>query len=427
MLVSNQKTDTNRHELEIKVDADRFEAAVEQAYRKNGKKMNVPGFRKGKAPRKMIEKLYGEGVFYEDAINALYNDALFEAVDEAGLELVTRPEVEITAVSHDDGFTMKAVCTVRPEVTVKKYKGIEATKTVKAVTDEDIENELHRLQERGARTITVEGRAAETGDQAKIDFEGFVDGEAFEGGKGEGFDLTLGSNTFIPGFEDQVVGHSVGDTFDVNVTFPEDYHAEELKGKEAVFHVTLHELKARELPELDDEFAKDVSEFDTLEELKADLQKKMAEENEKSAETEVENRLIDVIIENMEAEIPDVMYENRVDEEVRNFDMRLQQQGMSLDLYLQYTGMEMDSFQKQFREPAEKQVKIRLALEEIVKLEKIEVSEEELNAEYAKLAEQYKMDEKQVRSLIPEDSFKMDLAVNKAIDLVKAEAKIKNA
>lgn len=427
MLVSNQKTDTNLYELEIKVDADRFEAAVEQAYRTNGRKMNVPGFRKGKAPRKMIEKLYGEGVFYEDAINALYNDALFEAVDEAGLELVTRPEVEITAVSHADGFTMKAKCTVRPEVTVKKYKGIEATKTVKAVTDEDIENELHRLQERGARTITVEGRAAETGDQAKIDFEGFVDGEAFEGGKGEGFDLTLGSNTFIPGFEDQVVGHSAGETFDVNVTFPEDYHAEELKGKDAVFHVTLHELKARELPELDDEFAKDVSEFDTLEELKADLQKKMAEENEKSAETEVENRLIDVIIENMEAEIPDVMYENRVDEEVRNFDMRLQQQGMSLDLYLQYTGMEMDSFRKQFREPAEKQVKIRLALEEIVKLEKIEVPEEELNAEYAKLAEQYKMDEKQVRSLIPEDSFKMDLAVNKAIDLVKENAKIKNA
>ena len=423
-LVSSNKVETNKYELIVTIDADAFEAAVEKAYRKSVKKISVPGFRPGKAPRKMIEKLYGEGVFFEDAVNDLYPSALASAVEEAKLELVDRPEVEITKIEKADGVEFKATCIVKPEVEVSDYKGIKAEKTVKPVTDEDLNGELNKMADRNARVVSVEDRAAENGDITVIDFEGFVDGKAFDGGKAEGFSLTLGSGQFIPGFEDQVVGHNVEDEFDVNVEFPAEYQAEELAGKPAVFKVKLHEIKTRQLPAIDDEFVKDVSEFDTLDQLKEDITKKLQEQYDKSADTEVENQLIDAVIANMKAEIPEVMFENRVDESVREFEYRLQSQGMNLELYLQYTGMEMDAFRKTFREQAEKQVKIRLALEKIVELENIQPSAEEIAAEYDKMAENYKMEVEKIKGYIPEKDLVKDLAVNKAIDLIKDSAEI---
>ena len=423
-LVSSNKVETNKYELIVTIDADAFEAAVEKAYRKSVKKISVPGFRPGKAPRKMIEKLYGEGVFFEDAVNDLYPSALASAVEEAKLELVDRPEVEITKIEKADGVEFKATCIVKPEVEVSDYKGIKAEKTVKTVTDEDLNGELNKMADRNARVVSVEDRAAENGDITVIDFEGFVDGKAFDGGKAEGFSLTLGSGQFIPGFEDQVVGHNVEDEFDVNVEFPAEYQAEELAGKPAVFKVKLHEIKTRQLPAIDDEFVKDVSEFDTLDQLKEDITKKLQEQYDKSADTEVENQLIDAVIANMKAEIPEVMFENRVDESVREFEYRLQSQGMNLELYLQYTGMEMDAFRKTFREQAEKQVKIRLALEKIVELENIQPSAEEIAAEYDKMAENYKMEVEKIKGYIPEKDLVKDLAVNKAIDFIKDSAEI---
>lgn len=423
-LVSSNKVETNKYELIVTIDADAFEAAVEKAYRKSVKKISVPGFRPGKAPRKMIEKLYGEGVFFEDAVNDLYPSALASAVEEAKLELVDRPEVEITKIEKADGVEFKATCIVKPEVEVSDYKGIKAEKTVKTVTDEDLNGELNKMADRNARVVSVEDRAAENGDITVIDFEGFVDGKAFDGGKAEGFSLTLGSGQFIPGFEDQVVGHNVEDEFDVNVEFPAEYQAEELAGKPAVFKVKLYEIKTRQLPAIDDEFVKDVSEFDTLDQLKEDITKKLQEQYDKSADTEVENQLIDAVIANMKAEIPEVMFENRVDESVREFEYRLQSQGMNLELYLQYTGMEMDAFRKTFREQAEKQVKIRLALEKIVELENIQPSAEEIAAEYDKMAENYKMEVEKIKGYIPEKDLVKDLAVNKAIDLIKDSAEI---
>ena len=422
-LIENKNVDTNKFQLIVEVGADQFEPAVEKAYRKNVKKMNVPGFRKGKAPRKMVEKLYGEGVFFEDAVNELYPAALQQAVEEAQLQLVARPEVEITQVDKN-GFTFTATCIVKPEVTVKNYKEIAVEKEIKAVTDEDIDNRLKSLQEKNGRTVNVEDRPAQDGDTVVFDFEGFVDGEAFDGGKAEQYTLVLGSHQFIVGFEEQICGKSVGEEFDVNVSFPEKYHVENLQGKPALFKCKLHEIKAQELPELDDEFAKDTSEFDTLEELKADIRKKTEQANEKAAEDAVENKLIDIIIENMEAVVPEEMYQARIDDMVRDFQYRLQSQGLNLETYMQYTGMNMESFRKTFYEQAQRQVKIRLALEEIVKLENISVDDETVEAEFAKLAENYKMEVEQVKNFVPVEEFKQDIAVNKAIDLVKETANI---
>lgn len=422
-LIENKNVDTNKFQLTVEVGADQFEPAVEKAYRKNVKKMNVPGFRKGKAPRKMVEKLYGEGVFFEDAVNELYPAALQQAVEEAQLQLVARPEVEITQVDQN-GFTFTATCIVKPEVTVKNYKEIAVEKEVKAVTDEDVDNRLKSLQEKNGRTVNVEDRPAQDGDTVVFDFEGFVDGEAFDGGKAEQYTLVLGSHQFIVGFEEQICGKSVGEEFDVNVSFPEKYHVENLQGKPALFKCKLHEIKAQELPELDDEFAKDTSEFDTLEELKADIRKKTEQANEKAAEDAVENKLIDTIIENMEAVVPEEMYQARIDDMVRDFQYRLQSQGLNLETYMQYTGMNMESFRKTFYEQAQRQVKIRLALEEIVKLENISVDDETVEAEFAKLAENYKMEVEQVKNFVPVEEFKQDIAVNKAIDLVKETANI---
>ena len=422
-LVENKNVETNKFELTVKVDADKFEPAIERAYRKNVKKIDVQGFRRGKAPRKVIEKIYGEGVFFEDAINELYPAALQEAVEEAGLDLVARPQVEITDAGKD-GFTFTALCVVRPEVAVKDYKGIAVEKEIVPVTDEDIDAKLKGMQEKNGRMVDIEDRPAQNGDTVVFDFDGYVDGVAFDGGKAERFDLVLGSGQFIPGFEDQIVGKSIGEEFDVNVSFPEDYHAEELKGKPAVFKCKLHEIKEKELPALDDEFAKDASEFDTLDELKADLRKKAEEANEKSASDAVENKLIDTVIENMEAEVPEEMIEARIDDMIRDFEYRLQSQGLNLETYLQYTGMDKNSFRFTFKVQAEKQVKIRLALEKIVEVENITVDDEAVEAEYAKLADAYKMEVEKIKSFVPAEEFVKDLAVNKAIDLIKDTAVI---
>jgi trigger factor len=423
-LAETKNVATNRYELTVKVEADKFEAAIEKAYRKNVKKIDVPGFRKGKAPRKIVEKMYGEAVFYEDAINDLYPEALQEAIEESKLEIVARPEVEITEVKKEEGFTFVAKCVVKPEVEVKDYKGIEVEKEVKPVTDEDIDRKLQSMQERNARMIDVDDRAAQDGDTVVFDFEGFVDGVAFDGGKAEKFSLVLGSGQFIPGFEAQIVGKTIGEEFDVNVSFPDDYHVEDLKGKPAVFKCKLHEIKYKELPILDDEFAKDTSEFDTLDELKADLRKKEEEANEKAASDEVENKLIDAVIEHMEGEIPEEMYEVRIDDMIRDFEYRLQMQGMNLETYLRYTGMELDSFRKTFAAQAEKQVKIRLALEKIVEVENITVDDETVEEEYKKMADTYKMEVDKVKGFVPAEDLKKDLAVNKAIDLIKDSAKV---
>ncbi len=422
-LISANKVETNTYELAVSVGAEDFKKGIDKTYKKTVKNITVPGFRKGKAPKSIIEKMYGESVFFEDTVNDMYPEAYTKAVEEAGIDPVDRPEIEITEVSAE-GFTFKAKVTVRPEVTVKKYKGLKATKTPVSISDEQVNEEIAKLQERNGRMVTVEGRAAKDGDNTIIDFEGFVDEVPFEGGKGERFDLKLGSGQFIPGFEEQIVGKNVGEEFDVNVTFPEDYQAQELAGKAAVFKCKLHEIKEKELPELDDEFAKDVSEFDTLDELKKDLHAKLTEVAEKDAETAVEEQLVDQIVDSMEAEIPQCMVDQKTEEMLQNFDYRLQSQGINLDMYMKYTGFSIDAFKETYKEQALKQVKIRLALEEIVKLEKIEPTEEELNAEYERLSANYSIEIEKIRELIPAEDIKLDIAVNKAIDLVKSSAEV---
>ncbi len=424
MLVSKNPIETNKYELIVSIPAEDFAAACDKVFKKRAKQFQVPGFRKGKAPRKTIEKLYGEGIFFEEAVNDMAPEALQAAYDESGLEIVVRPEVEVTAVSKEEGVTMKATCVVKPDVVVKDYKGIKASKKVEPVTDEEVNAEIERMRNRNARTITVEDRAAENGDIVNFDFEGFVDDKPFEGGKAEHYSLTLGSGQFIPGFEEQIVGHKTGDSFDVNVTFPEDYHAEELKGKPAVFKCKLHEITAKELPELDDEFVKDVSEFDTLDELKADIRKKLETSKENAANTAFENALIDGIIANMEGEIPEEMFNARADEMVQDFEYRLSSQGMSMDVYMQYTGMNRDAVRDSFKEQATRQVKVALALEKIVQNEGITVSDEELDAEAARLAEQYKgqnITAEQIKNAMGEQ-LKNDLAQKKAVELIKETA-----
>lgn len=426
-LKSSTNVATNKYELEISVDAQSFRDAVTAAYRKNIRKMNVPGFRKGKAPQAIVERLFGEGVFFDDAVSALYGDAYEAAVKEAGLDVVGREDMEITEIGKDKGFTFKAVVITKPEVTLGEYKNLSATKEAVQVTDEEVDAEINRMRERNARIITAEDREAQNGDTAVFDFEGTIDGVPFDGGKSENFSLELGSGQFIPGFEDQMLGHKAGDAFDVKVTFPEEYHAKELAGKDAVFAIKLHELKIKELPALDDEFAKDVSEFDTLEDLKKDIRTKMTESKEKAAQQEVENQLIDQIIAGMQAEIPEVMFESAIDRMVQDFDYRLQMQGMNLEMYMNYTGMQMEEFRKTFREQAEKQVKIRLALEKIVEVEALKPTEEAIEKEFEKLAENYKMTVEEIKKHIPAEDVAKDLAINLVIDLVKDTAVVGEA
>ena len=424
-LKATNNVETNKYELEIEISAEDFEAAIEKAYLKARKNIAMPGFRKGKAPRKLIEKEYGEQVFFEDAVNLLYAPVVNGAVEESGLELVTRPEVEVTEISKENGVKLKATCITKPEVEVKDYKGIEVEKVVNPVTDEDINKQLDALREKNVTVETVDDRAAENGDDVVIDFEGFKDDVAFEGGKAEDFTLSLGSGQFIPGFEDQIVGHNAGEDFDINVTFPEEYQVKELAGAPAVFKIKLKSISKKVMPELDDDMVKDSTEFDTVDEYKADVRKKLEEANEKHADSEVEAKIFDKVIENMTAEIPQVMFDNRVNEMISELEQRLAPQGISLDLYMQYTGQTMDTVKKAYAEQAEKQVKLRLALEKIAKLENIEVTEDELKAEFDKLAEAYKLDVDQIKQFIHDDDLKKDIAVGKAVDLIKDAAVIK--
>jgi trigger factor len=424
-LKNTTKVETNLYEIEFDVDKATFEAAIEKVYRKEVKNINIPGFRKGKAPRSIIESRYGKGVFYEDAINEIIPDAYEAAIKEANLAVVSRPEFDIVTID-DNGVVLKAKFYVKPEVSVKDYKGIKVEKDVKAVTDEDVNAEIEAVRARNSRVVDVEGRAVENGDIAVIDFDGYVDGVAFEGGKSENYNLTIGSGSFIPGFEEQIIGHNAGDEFDVNVTFPTEYHAAELAGKEAVFKIVLHSIKFNELPALDDEFAKDVSEFDTLDEYKADVKAKIEARNEKEAENAVEAQIIDALVANMEAEIPAPMFEAETENFVRDYDSRLRMQGLDLNTYFKYTGLTLETLREQFKPMAERQVKTRLALEKIVELEAIDATDDEVNAEFENIAKAYNMSADEVKKFVENEAVKADLCVKKAVDLVKANAEITN-
>ena len=425
-LKASNKVDTNRYELTISVPADEFEAAVEKVFKRESKKITIPGFRKGKAPRAFVEKYYGEQVFYEDAINLVYPSALESAVEEAGLKLV-EDQIAFDLLESGKGkdLVFKVGVTTYPEVSIEGYKGIEITKKPVEVTEEDVDAELTKVQDRNSRMVTVEDRAAENGDTVEIDFEGFVDGVAFEGGKAENFNLTLGSGQFIPGFEDQVVGHNTGDEFDVNVTFPEEYHAEELKGKPAVFKIKLHEIKTKELPDIDDDFIKDISEFDTVEAYRADVKEKLTVSRQKQADDDADNQLIDALIEKLQGEIPDAMYQKRINDDINEFAYRLRSQGLDLKTYLQYTGMDEKGIRDSFKPQAERQVKIRLALEKIVELENIVPTGEEIEAEYAKMANVYQMEVDKIKGFVPKEDLSLDIAVEKAMGLVRDSAVMK--
>ena len=421
-LIDSKKLENNQHELQFSIDAEALNAATEKAFKREAKKYSIPGFRKGKAPRHMIEKMYGD-VFRSDAINDLFPEAYESAVAEAKIEPVAIDNVEDISEKDAADVTLKVLITVKPEVTLGDYKGLKAEKKANTVDEAEVEAEIKRMQERNARIITREG-AAEDGDITKIDFEGFVDGVAFDGGKAEDFSLTLGSGQFIPGFEEQIVGHSAGEEFDVNVKFPEEYQAEELAGKDATFKVKLHEIQAKELPELDDEFAKDVSEHDTLDELKNNIRTGMQERAAKENELEVENSLVDQIVDGMTVNVPAAMIESRVDDMVRDFEYRLEQQGLKLQDYIKYMGNDMKKFREGFAEQAEKQVKTRLALEAVAMKEGIEATQEDFENEIKRIADAYKMEVEKVKTLIPELEVKKDLAVNKAIDFIKSHATV---
>lgn len=420
-LTNVEKKEKNQVALAIAVEPEAFEEACEKSYRKNIRSINIQGFRKGRAPRKMVERLYGKEVFYEDAMNFCIPDAYEAAVKEAGIDVVSQPELSDFDVQEDGTFVFNALVYVKPEVIVKDYKGLEAEKDDSTVSTEEVDAEINRMQQRNARLVPVD-REAQNGDTVNLDFEGFVDGIAFEGGKGEKFDLEVGSGTFIPGFEDQLVGKKAEEECDVNVTFPEGYQEKSLAGKPAVFKCRINEVKESQKPELDDEFAKDVSEFDTLAELKADIEKKIAERKTESAKNAFQENLMDQVIATMEAEIPDAMVDSQLDRIEEDFGYRLAMQGMELENYLKMQGMDHNSFRMIFRNQALRQVKIRLALEQIAKMENLDVSEDEVNAEYQKLCDQNKMEMERVKALLPAEDLKMDLICQKANDFV-----IKNA
>jgi len=427
MNVKVQNLEKNVVELEIEVDAAKFEEGMQSAYIKNRKNFVVPGFRKGKVPRKIVEHYYGEAIFYEDAINIVCPEAYDKAVKENGIEPVDQPEIDIKQIGKGENLIFTAKVTVKPEVQLGNYKGIEVNKIEYNVTEEDIEQELKKMQEKNSRLITVEDRPVQSGDIAVIDFEGFIDGEPFEGGKGTNYHLEIGSGQFIPGFEDQIIGKNTGEEFEVHVTFPEDYQATDLAGKAVVFKVKLNQIKFKEVPEIDDEFVKDVSEFDTIDELKEDIKKKLTEANEQRAKQDLENAVVEKVAENASVDIPEVMIERQIDNLINNFDMQLRWQGLNLQRYLEVTGSEMKSFREQFREQAEKQVKASLVLEAISKAESVDVTDEELDKEIARLAERYKMEVDKMKEVLkPEDiqSIKEDLMINKTVDMLVNHAKI---
>ena len=416
-LKSSNKVETNTWQLEIAIDGAAFEAAVNKAYLKQRKNITVHGFRKGKAPRSFIEKMYGEGVFYEDALEILYPDAVEEAIKEAGLEIVDTPfDLEVPEMGKD-GVVLKLKVTVKPEIELGEYKGLKATKKSCKVSADEVKAELNRMLEQNARMVTVEDRAVKKGDITVIDFDGYVDGEAFEGGKAEGYELTIGSGQFIPGFEDQIIGHKTGEEFDVNVKFPKDYH-EGLADKDAVFKIKLHEIKVKELPALDDEFVKDVSDKDTVEELKKSIKADLEKSKKAEADNEVNNALMEMVADGVKAEIPQAMIEKKIDSNIDEFAYRLQMQGLDLKTYLQYTGMDVEKFREGYKASAEKQVKLDLAIEKIIEVEKITVLEEELEAEYKKFADAYNMDIEAVKKAVSEEALTKDLQAKKAMDFI---------
>lgn len=411
----------NMVKLVIESTSEEFEAALNTAYNKNKNKISLPGFRKGKAPRVMIEKMYGKEVFFEDAANEIIPDAYANAADESGLEIVSQPKIEVTQLEAGKPFVFTATVALKPEVELGSYKGIEVSKVDVTATDADVEEELKRVQDQNSRIVSVEDRAVADGDQTVIDFEGFVDGVAFEGGKGENYSLTIGSHSFIDNFEEQLIGMNIGEEKEINVTFPEEYHAENLKGKAATFKVKINEIKEKQLPELDDEFAQDVSDFDTLAEYKEDLKKKIAERKENQAKSVKEDEAIAKLIEDSKMDIPEAMVETQVNRMAQDFAQRLQAQGLSLDQYFQYTGTTADSLVNEMKPEALKRIKSRLVLEAVVKAENIEVSEEEVQAELEKMASQYGMEVEQIKNFMGENETKQikeDLAVTKAVELI---------
>lgn len=417
------KTETNVVEIEFTAEKAVFDAAVDKAYKKNVGSITVPGFRKGKAPKHIIEKMYGKGVFYDEALNEIVYPAYEDAVKDQDIDAVSQPEFDLVSID-DDGVTFKAKVYVKPEVEIKDYLGIPATKTVREATDEDADKEIEETRKRNSRQVEITDRAAQDGDIVVIDFDGYVDDKPFDGGKAEKYNLTLGSGQFIPGFEEQIVGKNIGDEFDVNVTFPAEYHAADLAGKPAVFKIKLHEIKFNELPALDDEFAKDVSEFDTFAEYKADVKAKIQDKYNKQADAEVEEQLINALIEKLNAEIPEPMYVAETENFVRDFDGRLRMQGLDLKTYFKYTGLDLDALRKQMRPQAERQVKTRLALEKIVELEGIKPTDDEIAAEYDRIAKAYNMELDKVKEMVDAKAVGQDVAVKKAVDLVKEKAQI---
>lgn len=423
-LKSTKNVETNKYELALEVSPEEFNEAINAVYKRESKKMNIPGFRKGHAPRAFIEKYYGEEVFFEAAVDHLYRPMVMEAVEKSELQVISIGEFKIDEIGKDKGLKCTVTVITKPEASIEGYKGIEVTKEPVVVTEGDIDAEIERVRERNSRIVTVEDRAAENGDITVIDFDGYVDDKQFDGGKAENYELTLGAGQFIPGFEEQVVGHKTGEEFDVNVTFPEDYHAEELKGKPAVFKIKLHEIKKKELPVVDDEFVKDVSEFDTLEEYKKDLEKNLLDRREKAADSDVENQLVDAVVEKVVAEIPDEMVENEIDEMINSFAYRLQSQGLKLETYLKYTGMTTDNMRTEYKPQAERQVRLRLGLEKIAQIEEIKPTEEETEEEYKKLSEAYGMPLENVKNLIRAEDLNADIANRKVVEFLRENAVI---
>lgn len=427
MSLQVEKLEKNMAKLTVEVPAEQFEAAVKKAYLKNKNRFNIPGFRRGKAPQTMIEKMYGVGVFYEDAADEAINETYADAMKESGLDIVSRPEVSIEQIEKGKPFIYTALVAVKPEVTLGQYKGVEVQKADAAVTEDDVNAELKRVQEQNARVIDVEDRPVADKDQVVIDFDGYVDGKPFDGGKAENYPLTIGSHAFIDTFEEQLIGKSIGEETEVNVTFPQEYHAKELAGKPAVFKVTVKEIKTRELPELNDEFADEVSDFETLEEYKKDIQAKLAERKEKAAATENENRVVEKVVEGASMEIPDRMVDGQVDNMIREMAQNMQSRGLDFDTYLKYTGMTMDQMREQARPQAVKRIQTRLVLEAVAKAEDIQISDERLDEEIGKMAANYNMEADKLKSYMSQqdkDQMKEDLAVQAAVDLLVAEAKL---
>ena len=425
MSLQVEKLEKNMAKLTIEVSAEDLEKAMQAAYQKAKGRITLPGFRKGKAPRKMIEQMYGKGIFLEDAANALIPEHYSKALEECDLEIVSQPEIDVTQAEPGKAFIFTAEVAVKPEVTLGEYKGVEVPKSETEVTDEDVDAELKKEQEKNSRTVTVEDRGAENGDITTIDFEGFVDGEAFEGGKGENYSLTIGSGTFIPGFEDQLIGVEAEKEVEVKVTFPEEYHAENLQGKDAVFKCTVHEIKEKELPEIDDEFAAEVSEFDTLDEYKADVKAKIKEEKAKEGKAKKEDQVIAKAIENATMEIPELMIKTQARQQMDNFAQNLMSQGLTMEQYAQFTGMTADKMMEQMLPSAEKNIKTRLVLEAIAKAENIEISDEKIDEKLAEMAKSYDMEVEKLKELVGEaekQQMKDDMAVQEAIDFLVENA-----